>query len=318
MRSKATSREEELVLRIKSCLTPPVFLDDEDKTRRARMLNLALINILVLIPVLTVSNFLGKKVPASIILVNTPVFILCLILVYWLRRGRVRLASVGLMVLGFIGITAAIANLGTIRAPATAMYLLMVITAGLLFELRGMIAATAISSILIGSLMIAQNMGLLPPPNYSITITQWITYTAMFGWAGSLTFSALQSMNSALARADNELSERRRTEAELARHRDHLEELVKERTSELESKNAELSKDIAERKCVEEKLIKSENKFRIAFGKHPGIVGISTLEEGRYIDVNKNFEERLGWDPPRNNRSHIQRTQHFCRRFSTR
>ena len=118
------------------------------------------------------------------------------------------------------------------------MYLLMVITAGLLFDLSGMVVAAVLSSLLVGGLMVAGNAGILPSPNYSITITQWITYTAIFGWGGSLTFSALQSMNKALAQADKELEERKKAEAEVAQHRHHLEELIKERTAELEVKNA--------------------------------------------------------------------------------
>ena len=56
--SKATSRGEELILQIKSLHAPLVFSDDDEKTRPANMHNLALINILVLIPVLIVSKIL--------------------------------------------------------------------------------------------------------------------------------------------------------------------------------------------------------------------------------------------------------------------
>lgn len=292
--SRAAFSIEELAIQIKRWLTPPVFPNEEDKTRRARMLSLALINILVLIPVLIASNFLGGNVPASVILVNASVFILCLVLYYWLRCGRVGLASVSLMALGFAGITAAVANLGTVRAPSTAIYLLMVITAGLLFELRGMIAAAIISSLLVGGLMAAQNMGLLPVPNYSITITQWITYTAIFGWGGSLTFSAIQSMNSALARANSELKERKEVEAELTKHKDHLEELVKGSTAELEAKNAELAEDIAERKHAQEELTKSESKYRQLV--EDSLFGIGIARGNQIIFANSALLRIFGYD----------------------
>jgi PAS domain S-box-containing protein len=57
-----------------------------------------------------------------------------------------------------------------------------------------------------------------------------------------------------------------------------------------------ISKDITERKHAEEILKLSEEKFHKAFDSHPGIVGISTLSEGKYIDVNRKFTEVLGWE----------------------
>lgn len=54
--------------------------------------------------------------------------------------------------------------------------------------------------------------------------------------------------------AQQELAERVRAERELQRHRDHLEELVKERTTELTSANQQLQRGIAERQQAEETL----------------------------------------------------------------
>lgn len=256
MRSlKAASRREELVQLIRSLISPQAFPEDENKTRKANILNLTLVNVLAIMPILIASNLLGGQIPPSVIVLEALAFILCLIFFYWLHRGQIGLVSIGLVVSGFIGITIAIANLGTIRAPATAMYLLLIIAAGLLFDLRGVIVTTAISSLMVGGLLVAENMALLPPPNYSTTITQWIAYAGMFGLAGSLTSSSLRSMNSALARADKELEERKRAEAELAEHRDHLKELVRESTTELKAKNTALSEKIAERKLAEEALM---------------------------------------------------------------
>ena len=60
----------------------------------------------------------------------------------------------------------------------------------------------------------------------------------------------------ALAKASDRLQqhavEQRRAEAELKQHRDQLEELVKQRTNQLEAANAQLQVDIAERKRAEE------------------------------------------------------------------
>jgi PAS domain S-box-containing protein len=55
-------------------------------------------------------------------------------------------------------------------------------------------------------------------------------------------------------------------------------------------------RDITERKIIEEKLRNSEEKFRKSFEAHPGMVGISNLDDGRYIDINQNFSKLLGWN----------------------
>ena len=57
-----------------------------------------------------------------------------------------------------------------------------------------------------------------------------------------------------------------------------------------------IAKDITQRIHSEEVLRLSEEKFRKAFNSHPGIVGISSLSDGKYIDVNKKFTDVLGWE----------------------
>jgi len=200
---------------IKRWFAPLVFPDDETKTRRAGLLNAALINILTLMPVLAIGNLLGGRTPWPVFAANAGALAVCLWVRDRMHRGQIRLASAGLIALGFALITVSAVSLGTIRAPTTAMYLLLVISAGLFFELRGMVITAAFSSLVVGGLIVAQNAGWLPPPDHSVTITQWIAYTAIFGWGGALTLSALQALRQALARAEVEMSERQAAEAAL-------------------------------------------------------------------------------------------------------
>jgi signal transduction histidine kinase len=70
----------------------------------------------------------------------------------------------------------------------------------------------------------------------------------------------------AVKRALKEVEERnelRKAEGELEQYREHLEELVKERTSELRKANEHLKKEIKEHKRTEKKLLDSEIKYRI-------------------------------------------------------
>jgi PAS domain S-box-containing protein len=55
-------------------------------------------------------------------------------------------------------------------------------------------------------------------------------------------------------------------------------------------------KDISIRKADEMKLKSSEERFRKSFNSHPGLVGISTLSDGKYIDVNDNFCKLLEYN----------------------
>jgi len=60
----------------------------------------------------------------------------------------------------------------------------------------------------------------------------------------------------------SDLTERTRTEEELKKHRDHLEDLVSERTLEIKKANSELQKEISERKRTEVLLKKSEQELK--------------------------------------------------------
>ncbi len=57
----------------------------------------------------------------------------------------------------------------------------------------------------------------------------------------------------------------------------------------------EFGLDITERKRAEEALRESEDKFTRAFRATPSALVISTLAEGRYIEVNESFERTMGY-----------------------
>ena len=75
---------------------------------------------------------------------------------------------------------------------------------------------------------------------------------------------------------------------ELRRHRDHLGALVKERTAELESRNARLEVEIAERKRAEEALFQSEQRFRAVVEDQTELI-TRHRPDGSYTFVNQAF-----------------------------
>jgi len=89
--------------------------------------------------------------------------------------------------------------------------------------------------------------------------------------------------------------ERKLAEEELKKHRDHLRELVTERTSELNKVNEQLKKDISKRKRVEEALRESEERYKGMFNYTKNGVAIYKAknqgEDFIFVDFNRSGEK---------------------------
>ncbi len=80
----------------------------------------------------------------------------------------------------------------------------------------------------------------------------------------------------------------------LIKFRDHLQELVNERTAELKRSNEMLASEIEERKLVEIALRKSEENFRSLFMNVP--LGLyRTKPDGTIVDANPTLIEKMGY-----------------------
>src|SRR5258706_11904789 len=203
----------------------PIFPDDEDKPRSAWLLNVVLNTFLVAVPVIIASSILGGNVPRleRIIIILTLAWLTIFGTRLAMLAGRVALAGVVTVVIIFIVTTLPVYNLGTIRAPATSFYILTIVMSGLVISRRAIIWMAGICTITIIMLLVAERNGLLPQPTLTVTITQGITFTVAFAIISILLYLAVKSIDEALTRVRQELTERHRTEEKLRASEERLE-----------------------------------------------------------------------------------------------
>lgn len=90
-----------------------------------------------------------------------------------------------------------------------------------------------------------------------------------------------------------EFFQRKRLEDELRRHRDHLEDLVRERTESLSRTNERIQREITERRQAEQALQKSETMLRAIFDQTFQFIGVLRLD-GSVVQVNKTAMDFVG------------------------
>jgi len=204
-----------LVTSIKRWLAPPVFEGAEEKTRQASLINMVCITSLAFTLAVMVGALIGGKTPISTMIIDLVECAVTLQFRRWLRSGRVMLARVGMVIFGLVFITAVTANIGTIRTPTAAILLFWVLMTGLIFDLRGNVIGTIAASMAVLGLIVAENAGWLRQPFYDVGVTQWVTFTTLFGFTSGLTYYINQGTKSALALARKEIEQRKQAEQSL-------------------------------------------------------------------------------------------------------
>ncbi len=160
--------------RFQKFFSPPVFPENEEKTRVAELLNAIGLSVLFVALVFGIPSILftfsWPRILAELILILTMAGLLVL-----LRRGRIRMASAlfstGLLVAVSFGAYLA----GGFRGSTMSAYFAIVLIAGLLLGIRTALAFGLVAILFTGWLVYADSLGLLPP------VSEFTTLTGLWG-----------------------------------------------------------------------------------------------------------------------------------------
>lgn len=200
---------------LKTFFFAPVFANDIAKTSRARLLSAIFNFCLGGLLLVTVGNFLGGNVSLTVSGLNGVAILLLLFMRFWLHRGHTRLLSMATLIILYVFQNLVNFSLGTIRTPTASTYLLLVAIGGILFGVKGTAVTTVAGSLAVIGLIVAENAGLLPQPDFTVGITQWISYTVFMVTAGTLATYALHTIQQALDNASHELKTRQQAEEQI-------------------------------------------------------------------------------------------------------
>ncbi len=226
---------------LKEQLTPPVFEGEVEKTRVAALLNTVLWSALLILavagPVFIGVNQTPSDVQLTIILVGGFALAL-LVLLYMLRQGIVRTASILFCVLLWLFIFATTLVFGGIRSSIVPAYLLTLLLAGFLLGEQGAIVFGALNIVAIFGVYVAEYYfdAVLRPPRSNVALDNAFLVSAIFGWMTVVVVLGWRNFASALTRA-------RRDEQALRERIEELREsraVVEARTEALEQRSLQL------------------------------------------------------------------------------
>lgn len=207
-------------------LKAPSPAEDKERAARARLFRICYWFSTAWILVTVGGNLVGGHIPNAISYAMLVTIGLGTIPYALVMSGRLELGAMLWLGGSFVATTLGLAMLGTIRAPSLGFYLIIVLCTGLVFGARVMVVSVLASSLAVAGLIWAENRGWLPAPDYRVSVTQWVTASAFFACVGGLTLAATRQMQASLAKAEAEVAERRRKEAELIEANRRLEEAL--------------------------------------------------------------------------------------------
>ncbi len=213
-------------------IAPPVFGEDEDKTRAAILLNIILWITMAATLFYNIVAPIDPAMERQRLVIAVPFLLTLLVFKQLVNWGHVK-AIGGLIVFAiWLLVTIAMALNPQENNPAFMGYVVVIVCAGLILNWRASILWSFVSIFTSGLILILGQKDILPASNQDIPASSlWIAQTIYLLTSTILLSLAIRKIDEALARAQRELNKRKRVEAE-------REKIIHE----LEAKNAELER----------------------------------------------------------------------------
>ncbi len=222
---------------IRKFIAPPVYPDNEEKTRKARYLNTILLASIVLLTLfllfiagsdyISTESFFG---PSTAVI--TFLLIVMVGLFIWMRFGFITQASFTLVILTWLALTAQDFSAAGIRDTIYMGYIVVILLAGLLLDVRYSIGIV-LASILAGWIFAYMEASSLFIPRIDTAYNMARDFTVIFILIGVLTYITISGLQSAIGRLETNALELQRSNQELRGLQTNLEERVQQRTNEL-------------------------------------------------------------------------------------
>jgi PAS domain S-box-containing protein len=249
---------------IRPAFAPRLFEGAHEKTRTAGVVHIVALALAISQLIALFVPIYGGPAGRRYVLSGSAV-IIAVASLFLIRLGRVRAASMILVVGVWVLLTAAACTAGGLHGPAFSAYVIPVMCAGFLLGFRAAIWTTA-ATVAAGVLMLlAETRGLLPGSSGSFTpLGLFITHVTLLILVVALLHLSTRAIRESLDRARMELAQRERVEEAL--------------------------------RLGEAAMLATEERFSKAFNGSPAPMSI--VKDGRFIEVNETFLRISGYSRP--------------------
>jgi PAS domain S-box-containing protein len=244
----------------RSLFTAPVFEGDEEKTRIAALLHIALVSLVVSGAIFLPLGALMPDGHPGVLVIMGALIGVSPVMLWGARRGYVRSVSVLLVCLFLAASVGSVAVVGSVRDAMASLFIVSVVASGVLLGHRGTIVVTGLTALALATLWWAEEAGLLPP--YELT-----RFAPLLRLAGSLVGTALMLI--VAVRGLNQALQRLRCSEAL-----------------LTESNVRLNGEVVERKRAEEALRESLSVLRATLESTADAILVVDLQ-GRIVDCNQ-------------------------------
>lgn len=220
---------------------PPTFLDDEEKTRTASFINTIGWSTLFTLAIILILRVIQGQDPNFVVVnwVLAIVIVVIAFLLFMIRTGYVRIASVVLVVTIWGGLSYVAWVADGIRDVTFFGYSIPILLASLLLGWRGAVGIIFLSILSGWGLAYAETTQLIVPDlDEPLNVAR--DMTGIFVLTGVLIYLMITSLHNTLAKSRSVAQELSVSNTELNELRTNLEQQVEERTSELHRRASQL------------------------------------------------------------------------------